>query len=61
MKSLLCISYLWLKKVYFVNLLMGLIECTCAVLENVHVRQGRNYICNAISAEGSLVKEDPAF
>ena len=22
---------------------MALIECTCAVLENVHVRQGRNY------------------
>ena len=40
---------------------MALIECTCAVLENVHERQGRNYIYNAISAEGSLVKEDPAF
>ena len=42
-KSLLCISYLWLKEVYFVNLLLALIECTCAVLENVHVRQGHNY------------------
>ena len=42
-KLLLCISYLWLKEVYFVNLLLALIECTCAVLENVHVRQGRNY------------------
>src|SRR4029434_11191177 len=31
-KSLLCISYLWLKKVYFINLLMALIECTCAVM-----------------------------
>src|SRR4029434_8911866 len=40
-KSLLCISYLWLKKVYFVNLLMALIECTRAVLENVHVRNYR--------------------
>src|SRR4029434_914614 len=40
-KSLLCISYLWLKKVYFVHLLMALIECTCAVLENVHVRNYR--------------------
>ena len=37
-KSLLCISYLWLKEVYFVNLLLALIECTCAVLENVYVR-----------------------
>ena len=42
-KSLLCISYLWLKEVYFVNLLLALIECTCAVLENVHVLQGHNY------------------
>ena len=33
-----CISYLWLKPVYFVNLLLALIECTCAVLENVYVR-----------------------
>ena len=40
-KSLLCISYLWLKEVYFVNMLLALIECTCAVLENVHVCQGR--------------------
>src|SRR4029434_10911036 len=38
MKWLLCISYLWLKEVYFVNLLLALIECTCAVLENVYVR-----------------------
>ena len=34
-KSLLCISYLWLKKVYFVHLLMALIECTCAVFLGV--------------------------
>src|SRR4029434_7447779 len=39
-KSLLSISYLWL---HFVHLLLALNECTCAVLENVYVRQGRNY------------------
>src|SRR4029434_5957216 len=43
MKSLLCISYLWLKEVYFANLLLALIDGTCAVLENMHVRQGHNY------------------
>src|SRR4029434_2715438 len=59
-KSLLCISYLWLKKVYFVHLLMALIECTCAVLENVHVRQARNY--RQYCQRGSFVgKTDPAF
>src|SRR4029434_5314498 len=42
-KSLLCISYFWLKKVYIVHLLKALIECTCAVLENVREHQGRNY------------------
>ena len=52
MKSLLCISYLWLKEVYFVNLLLALIECTCAVLENVHVLQAVT-IDNAASTEGS--------
>src|SRR4029434_1984757 len=58
-KSLLCISYLWLKKVYFVHLLMALIECTCAVLENVHVHQGRNY--RQCSQRGRFVgKADPA-
>src|SRR4029434_9297842 len=31
-KSLLCISYLWLKEVYIFNLLLALIECTCAVM-----------------------------
>ena len=36
-KSLLCISYLWLKKVYFIHLLMALIECTCAVLEKARL------------------------
>src|SRR4029434_4380982 len=52
----LCSSYLWLKKVYFVNLLMALIECTCAV----HVRQGRNY--RQCSQRGRFVgKADPAF
>src|SRR4029434_4157339 len=59
-KSLLCISYLWLRKVYFVHLLMGLIEYTCAVLENVHVRQGRNY--RQCSQRGRFVgRADPAF
>ena len=38
LKWLLCISCLWLKEVYFVNLLLALIECTCAVLEDVYVR-----------------------
>src|SRR4029434_4394552 len=60
MKSMLCISYLWLKKVYFVNLLMAFIECTCAVLENVHVCQGRNY--RQCSLRRRFVgKADPAF
>ena len=59
-KSLLCISYLWLKKVYFVHLLMALIEYTCAVIENMHVRQGRNY--RQCSQRGRFVgKPDPAF
>ena len=49
-KSLLCISYLWLKEVYFVNLLLALIECTCAVLENVHVRQGHNYTLKKVNS-----------
>ena len=39
---------------------MALIECTCAVLENVHVRQGRNY--RQCSQRGRFVgKADPAF
>src|SRR4029434_7962620 len=58
LKSLLCISYLWLKEVYFVNLLMALIECSCAVLENVHVRQGRRQCSQHGRFEG---KADPAF
>ena len=28
---------------YFVHLLIALIECTCAVLEKVYVHQGHNY------------------
>src|SRR4029434_9122337 len=56
----LCSSYLWLKKLYFVNFLMALIECTCAVLENVHVCQGRNY--RQCSQHGRFVgKADSAF
>src|SRR4029434_10910427 len=61
-KSLLCISYLWLKNVYFFHLLMALMESTCAVLENVHVRQGRNYSPRQCSQRGRFVgKADPAF
>ena len=59
-KSMLCISDLWLKEVYFVNLLLALIECTCAVLGNVHVPQGRNY--RQYSQRGRfVVKADPTF
>ena len=59
-KSLLCISYLWLKNVYFLYLLMALIECTCAVLENVHVRQGHNY--RQCSQHGRFIgRADPAL
>src|SRR4029434_2983922 len=58
--SLLCISYFWLKEVYFVNLLLALIECTCAVLENVHVCQGHNY--RQCSQHGEFVgKGGPAL
>src|SRR4029434_556239 len=59
-KSLLCISYLWLKKVYFVHLLMALIECTSAVLAKVHMRQGCNY--RQRSQRGRFLgKAEPAF
>src|SRR4029434_8584417 len=50
--------------VVFGNLLLALIECTCAVLENVYVRQGRNYrqcsqrgCTGARREEGSQVKQ----
>ena len=50
--------------VVFGNLLLALNECTCAVLENVYVRQGRNYrqcskrdCTGARREEGSRVKQ----
>src|SRR4029434_4934670 len=33
-QTLVCISYLWLEKVYVVHLLMALIECTCVRVHN---------------------------
>src|SRR4029434_10357396 len=59
-KSLLCISYLWFNEVYFVNLMLTLIECSCAELKNVHVRQGRNYR-QCSQREGFVGKAGPVL
>ena len=34
---LFMMGHLWLKKVYFIHLLMALIQCTCAVLEKARL------------------------